>query len=135
MKNKKALMKKMLWWFLYLLAFLPFGFSIFYFSEKNLLLGLLTFSITMAIYTILIIKDLRFISSLSFFTAIPMLLIGGLASNQTDGTFSSVLDEKSFLLVLSIGLLFILINSIWVSYYNIKMIYYTIKFFSRFFII
>ncbi|HEB14121.1 MAG TPA: hypothetical protein ENI09_01795 [candidate division WWE3 bacterium] len=104
--------KKVSWVLLYLTAFIPAGFSFYYFSEKNLLSALVAFSISMLIYTLLIIKDLRFLSSISFFTLFFMSLTAfGIAGNKSDVIFSSAFDEKAFMLIMVSALPFFLINS------------------------
>jgi len=105
--------KKLYWVLLYLAAFVPVGFSIFYFSEKNLPLALIASFVSMSIYTLLIIKDLRFLSAVSFFTVLLVtLLILGTAGKQTNGAFSNVSDEKAFMLTHSLLTSFLLINSV-----------------------
>jgi len=106
-------MKGLSWVLLYLAAFLPVGFSVFYFSEKNLLSGFIAFSISMLIYTLLIFKDLRFLSFISFFTMFSAsFLLLGISGKQTDGAFSNVLDERAFMLSISLLIFFLLINSV-----------------------
>jgi hypothetical protein len=93
-------------------AFIPVGFSVFYFSEKNLLSGFIAFSFSMLIYTLLVFKDLKFLSSVSFLTVFPMsLLMLGITGKQTDGVFSNAPDERAFMLSMPLLLLFVLINS------------------------
>lgn len=105
-------MKWPAWVLLYLVALVPFGFSLYYFSEKNLLLGFIFFSISMSIYTLLILKDLKFLSSISFLTMFSMsLLTLGITGKQTNGVFSNALDEKAFMLSMPLLMLFLLINS------------------------
>lgn len=108
-----TIIKKFFWVLLYLATFIPIGFSIFYLSEKNFLSGFIAFSISMLIYTLLIFKNLKFLSSISFVTMFPMsLLMLGITGKQTDGVFSNILDEKAFMLSMSLLILFLLINSV-----------------------
>ena len=101
------------WILLYLAAFLPVGFSVFYFSEKNLPMGFIALSVSMLIYTLLIFKDLRFLSFTSFLTMfLVSLLLLGASGKQTDGVFSNALDEKAFMLSMSFLISFLLINSV-----------------------
>lgn len=105
--------KKISWALLYLAAFIPAGLSLHYFSEKNSLLALIASSISMSIYTLIIIKDLRFLSFISFSTIFfASLLTLGIAGNKTDGIFSSIFDEKAFMLTLPLLIFFLLINSV-----------------------
>lgn len=105
--------KKMSWVFLYLVALILVAFSIFYFSEDNLLPAFITSSISMSICTLLIFKNLRFLSSVSFFTILlASLLTLGSAGTQTDGALSGILDEKKFMLALPLFIFFLLVNSI-----------------------
>jgi multisubunit Na+/H+ antiporter MnhC subunit len=105
--------KKISWGVLYLAAFVPFGLSILYFSEKNLLSALVASSISMFIYTLLVIKDLRFLSSVSFFTMLFVsLLMLGAAGKQTNGIFPNIADEKAFMLAQPLLIFFLLINSV-----------------------
>lgn len=114
--------KKLSWVLLYLAAFIPVGFSIFYFSEKNLPLAIIASFVSMSIYTLLIIKDLRFLSSVSFFTVLLVtLLILGIAGKQTNGAFANVFDEKAFMLTQSLLTSFLLINSVfWAQKQGLK---------------
>jgi len=105
--------KKISWVLLYLAAFIPVGFSIYYFSERNPLAAIISFSVSMLIYTLLIIKDLRILSSVSFLTMfLVSLLILGIAGSKPDGIFSSVSDEKTFMLSFSVIISFLLVNSL-----------------------
>lgn len=109
-------MKKLSWILLYLAVFVPVGCSVFYLSEKNLPLALIASSVSMFIYTLLIIKDLRFISSISFFTMLLVsLLLLGIAGKQTDGIFVNVFDEKVFMLIQPLIMLFLLVNFVFWS--------------------
>jgi hypothetical protein len=101
------------WVLLYLGSFIPVVFSIFYFSEKNLTPALVASFISMLLYTFLVIKDLRYLSLMSFFTMLlSALLILGVAGKQTDGVLINAFDEKVFMLTLPLIMLFLLINSV-----------------------
>ena len=106
--------KKIPWVLLYLAAFIPAGLSIYYFSEKNLPSALISSSISLLIYTILIIKDLKFLSSVSFITMFFVSLIMiGIAGNMADNSFPSAFDEKAFMLTASLILSFFLVSSVY----------------------
>ncbi len=109
--------KKISWVLLYLVSFVPAGLSLYYFSENNLLWALISTLVVMSIYTLLIIKDLKFLSSISFFTMLFVsLLMISLAGHKTDNIFSSLFDEKAFMLTQPLLTLFLLVNSIfWAS--------------------
>jgi len=106
--------KKVSWVLLYLTSFIPTSLSIYYFSEEKLLPTLITSLISISIYTFLIIKDLKFLSSLSFFT-MPFisLLMLGIVENNPDGFFSSTFSEKAFLLMTPLILSLFLVSSIY----------------------
>ncbi|MFH1354429.1 MAG: hypothetical protein ABIH36_04015 [bacterium] len=107
------MLKKISWVLLYLAAFIPTGFSLYYFSEKNLLPALVASAISMSIYTLLIIKNLRFLSSVSFFTMLLVsLLIVSVSGKQPGGIFPNISEEKSYMLALSLLIFFLLINSV-----------------------
>jgi hypothetical protein len=68
----------------------------------------------MSIYTLLIFKNLKFLSSISFITMLFMSSITlGVTGNVTDDIFPSALDEKAFMLAMSLILSFFLINSVY----------------------
>jgi len=103
--------KIIFWVLLYLATFISVSFSIVYFSEKNLLSALIASSITMFLYTLLIFKDIRFLSLMSFITMLlASLLMLGIAAKQTNGIFANVFDEKVFMLTQPLIMLFLLIN-------------------------
>lgn len=105
--------KKISWIVLYLAAFIPVGFSLYFFSEKNPLAAIISFSVSMLIYTLLIIKNLRILSSLSFLTMfLTSLLALGATGSKSGGTFSSVSDERTFMLLLSVAISFLLVSSV-----------------------
>jgi len=106
-------MKKTFWVLIYFIAFIPFGLSIFYFSENNLLPAFIGFLASFFIFTLLFFKDLKLLSSLSFLTLFLLsLLTLGAAGKQINGMFAADCDEKKFMLALSAVAVFILINSI-----------------------
>ena len=105
--------KKTSWILLYLAAFIPVGFSVYYFSERNLPAAFVSFSVSTLIYTLLVFKDLRILSWLSFLTMfLASLLMLGTAGGKPDGVFSGVSDEKAFMLLLSLIISFLLVNSL-----------------------
>jgi len=109
--------KKLSWGVLYLAAFIPVAFSLYYITVKNLPFALVAFFITLSIYTLLVFKDIKILSSISFFTMLLMgLLICGItldsSANQTGGIFASILDEKTSMLARSLFLFFVLLNSV-----------------------
>jgi hypothetical protein len=113
MNNVKAYIKNTAWACLYLAACLSFCFAVFYFSEKNLPSAFIAFPATMLILSILIMKDIKFLSLLSFLTMFAAsFLIFAVAAKQVNGIFLSSLDEKIFLLALALILSFLLANSI-----------------------
>jgi len=115
--NIKNLIKGSLWVSLYLTGLLAAIFSISYFSEKDLNAALLSLSISIIVYTFLVMKDLKFLSLFSFITMILMsLMILGIAGNQVDGNFSSAFDEKAFLLSFALILSFFMVNCVfWIK--------------------
>jgi len=105
--------KKISWALLYLAAFIPAGFSIYYFSEKSPLAAIISLSISMLIYSLLVIKDLRILSSVSFLTMfLVSLFILGIAGSKPGGVFSGVYDERTFMLSFSVIISFLLVNSL-----------------------
>lgn len=108
--------KKLSWFLLYLAAFIPVGFSIHYFSEKNLLLSFVTFFISMLIYTFLIFKNIRFLSLVAFITmSLAVMVILGDVGKQADDAFPNISDERIFILTRSLIILFLLINSVFLA--------------------
>ena len=104
--------KKTSWVLLYLVAIVPVGLSLYFYMEKNLLAALITSSISFLIYTFLIIKDLRFLSSISFLTMFFIsLLTLGISGNKTGDVFPSIINETAFMLAMSLILSFLLVNS------------------------
>lgn len=112
--------KKIAWILLYLAAFIPAAFSLYYITVKNLPAALISYAITLALYTLLVFKNLKLLSSVSYFSLlIVSLLINGItldsSDNKTGGIFSSILDEKISMLMLPLFLFFLLVNSVfWV---------------------
>jgi hypothetical protein len=105
--------KKISWIVLYLVAFIPAGFSVYFFSEKNPPAAIISFSISMLIYALLVVKNLRILSSLSFLTMfLTSLLVLGAAGSKPGGTFPSVSDERTFMLSLSVIIFFLLVISV-----------------------
>ena len=95
------------------MAFLSFCFAVKYFSEKNLVSAFIVFPISMLAYTILIMKDIKFLGWLSFFTmAGASFMIFAVTGEQVDGAFPSGPDERTFLLAFALILSFLLFNSI-----------------------
>jgi hypothetical protein len=109
--------KKISWVALYLAAFIPVAFSLYFFSEKNPMSAIISFSVSMLIYILLIVKNLRILSSLSFLTMfLTSLLVLGAAGSKPGGIFSSVSDERTFMLSLSVVISFLLASSVfWVK--------------------
>lgn len=113
MKNLQT-PRGILWFLLYLIALLPSLFSIFYFSEKNLLPAFITLAIAMSIYTALIFKNVKFINVVSFITLILFsLLVTGILGKQTNNAFPGVLEEKIFMLAQPLLVAFVLVNSVY----------------------
>ena len=105
--------KKISWALLYLAAFIPAGFALYFFSEKSMLPALAASLITASIYTLLVIKNLRFLSPLSFFTfPFIFLLTLGIVSDGTGEFSTNAFAEKASLLTISLFSLFSLINSV-----------------------
>ncbi|MDZ4225581.1 MAG: hypothetical protein U1C49_01910, partial [Candidatus Andersenbacteria bacterium] len=99
--------KKIAWILLYLAAFIPAAFSLYYITVKNLPAALISYAITLSLYTLLVFKNLKFLSSVSFFSLVLVsLLINGItldsSDNKTGGIFSSILDERISMLILSL---------------------------------
>lgn len=111
-----SIAKKVFWIFLYLAALAPLGLAIVYLSENDFILGLIFFLFTMSIYTGIVIKNLKFLSLLSYITLFPvsMLLISA-AIKQTNNVFVNTLDERYYMIVLPLLFLFILINSLYLA--------------------
>jgi hypothetical protein len=111
--NKKMTKtKKPPWFLLYLAAFIPLGFSLNYFSGKNLSLALITFFLALSVFTFLVFKELKFLSLVSFLTLfLGSLLTLGLVEDKTDGAFSSVFDEKTSMLTMYLAAFFVLVNA------------------------
>ncbi len=112
MLDLKTAARKSVWFFLYFAAFFPMGFAFYYASEKNLLLMFVASTISLLIYTLLIIKNLKFWSSLAFFTLIlTVLSISGTGVED----LLNANDEKIFLTLIPLQLSFVIIGSIfWV---------------------
>lgn len=110
------------WIFLYVTALIPFGLSILYFSEKNLLSALIASSISMGMYTFIIRKDVKFLSFTSFITMLlTAFLTLAAAAEYTNGVYSSIFDEKMFKVALPLLTSVILINSVfWVQKKGLK---------------
>ena len=108
--------KKIAWILLYLAAYIPAAFSLYYITVKNLPAALISYAIALSLYTLLVIKNMKFLSSVSFFSLLLVsLLINGItldsSANQTSGIFSSLLEEKISMLILPLFLFFTLLNS------------------------
>ena len=67
----------------------------------------------MLIYSLLVVKNLRILSSVSFLTMfLASLLILGTVGSKPEGNFPSFSDEKIFMLSLSLIISFLLVNSL-----------------------
>lgn len=105
--------EKIFWVLLYLAAFIPVGFSLYFYTEKSLISALISSLIMFLIYTILIFKNIKILSIVSFITLLVMaFFMFGISVSRTNNAFSSVLDEKTFMLTLSLIIIFLLVNSI-----------------------
>ncbi|MFH1315296.1 MAG: hypothetical protein ABIH67_02755 [Candidatus Uhrbacteria bacterium] len=102
---------------LYLVAFLTFCFSVYYFTERSLVGAFVALLIFMSIYTLMVVKDIKFFSPLAYFSLlVTAFFTFAVSANQVDGRFLSVKDEQSFLLTLAVILVFVLFNSLcWVQ--------------------
>lgn len=97
----------------YLGSFLLLGFSVHWFVNNNPVLALIASVASMLIYTLLVIKNGKILSSLSFFTAIlvaPLMI--ELSGNKVDGVFPGVFNEKLAMLTTSLLISFLLFNTI-----------------------
>ncbi len=104
--------KKIFYIFLYLIAFILVIFSVYCFSMKYLSAALILSSVAMLIYTWLILKEIKILSSVSFFTVPLMsLLILGSSGSKTGGLFLDLTKERIFMVALAMILFFLIFNS------------------------
>lgn len=110
-------LKKVSWILLYLTGFIPVGLSLYFYTEKNLTFAIGFSIMTLLIYTILIFKNIKILSIVSFFSMLLMFcLMFSFAGARANNVFSSIFDEKIFMLTLSLIIFFLLINSIfWIQ--------------------
>jgi len=113
----KPYLKHITWISLYLAAFFTFCYSVFCFTERSLVGAFVALLIFMSIYTLMVIKDIKFFSPLAYFSLlVTAFFTFAVSANQVDGRFLSIKDEQSFLLTLALILVFVLFNSLcWVK--------------------
>ncbi|MFA6132174.1 MAG: hypothetical protein WC702_03925 [Patescibacteria group bacterium] len=109
----KTYQKNILWAGVYLAGLLAFCFAAMYFSQKDLLGAFIAFPIFMLLFTIIVMKDVKIFSVLSFVTMLlTAFMVFAVAAEQKNGIFLSAEAEKVFMIVFPIILSFVLVNGI-----------------------
>lgn len=105
--------KTIFWVLLYLVTVIPACLSLYFYTQKNLTPAIISSLITLSIYTLINFRNIKILSIVSFFTMLFVsFFMFGVCGARTNKVFSSVLDEKTFMLTLPLLISFLLINSI-----------------------